>query len=291
LLMCLLFVAVFDGAGGLALGDEKHPSIAVSSTKDAGQTKAAAPNGSSYRITLADGSTFELLGVCESPSNGKSWWRPDGSPLPAPPEGAELEDCSSTDAPNHSVDREFIVVSCIGKDASFPSIVNDDATFSSTATSRDSKRVAKYCRTFLPGSRANIALKYAPSAWQTAASSPAAGGVVIQGRQGSALFSHPTNAGGVAHVSIAYVADAAEFRIVAIDHECHEYLSLEGAASDSEEHLLTGLFQVSLWRIKEFRLQVRPCHRLEFRDISLSRGEKTNFGLFVNDKPYTPKPQ
>jgi len=36
---------------------------------------------SKWKVTLANGATVEFIGVCESPSVGKQWWGPDGSPL------------------------------------------------------------------------------------------------------------------------------------------------------------------------------------------------------------------
>ncbi len=34
-----------------------------------------------WHVTLANGATAEFIGICESPSAGKQWWGPDGSPL------------------------------------------------------------------------------------------------------------------------------------------------------------------------------------------------------------------
>jgi hypothetical protein len=41
-----------------------------------------------------------------------------------------------------------------------------------------------------------------------------------------------------------------------------------------------------LARIKEFHLQMRTWRLIEFRNISLHRGQRTNFAIFVDDKPY-----
>jgi len=38
-----------------------------------------------FEVTLDNGVTVELLGICEHPSEGKQWWRPDGSLLPESP--------------------------------------------------------------------------------------------------------------------------------------------------------------------------------------------------------------
>ena len=37
--------------------------------------------GDGRPVKLRNGVTVELLGVCEHPSVGRQWWRPDGSPL------------------------------------------------------------------------------------------------------------------------------------------------------------------------------------------------------------------
>lgn len=44
-----------------------------------------------YSITLPPGVTVELLAICECPSEGKQWWRPDGTPY-AMPIGIKIED-------------------------------------------------------------------------------------------------------------------------------------------------------------------------------------------------------
>ena len=40
---------------------------------------------SDYKATLPNGVVVELIGVCEHPSEGKQWWRPDGSKLKESP--------------------------------------------------------------------------------------------------------------------------------------------------------------------------------------------------------------
>ncbi len=40
---------------------------------------------SPWQVTLANGVRIEFIGICESPSAGKQWWGPDGSPLERAP--------------------------------------------------------------------------------------------------------------------------------------------------------------------------------------------------------------
>jgi len=46
---------------------------------------------SKFKTTLANGVTVELVGICEYPSAGKQWWRPDGTPFTLPT-GIKVED-------------------------------------------------------------------------------------------------------------------------------------------------------------------------------------------------------
>ncbi|MFO1022465.1 MAG: M56 family metallopeptidase [Planctomycetales bacterium] len=47
------------------------------------------PDTSNFRVTLSDGTSIELLGVGEYPSNETPWWKPDGSPLTNKPKQPE----------------------------------------------------------------------------------------------------------------------------------------------------------------------------------------------------------
>jgi hypothetical protein len=50
-----------------------------------GSSETATGKPGEYKVTLPNGVTVELLGVCEHPSQGKMWWRPDGTPLEESP--------------------------------------------------------------------------------------------------------------------------------------------------------------------------------------------------------------
>ena len=43
-----------------------------------------APSNNAFTVTLTNGVTVELVGVCKHPSKDKQWWRPDGSLIPRP---------------------------------------------------------------------------------------------------------------------------------------------------------------------------------------------------------------
>ena len=49
------------------------------------QAKRTAADPDAFTAVLPNGVMVELLGICDYPSEGKQWWRPDGSPLEEAP--------------------------------------------------------------------------------------------------------------------------------------------------------------------------------------------------------------
>ncbi len=78
----LLTACVAGGGAGLGIAWAVNPAAVPPATLRPGPP--AAP-GRAVTATLGGGVTVTLLGVSESPSAGRPWWRPDGSPLPQPP--------------------------------------------------------------------------------------------------------------------------------------------------------------------------------------------------------------
>jgi hypothetical protein len=77
-------VVTAEGFGLQALDEKtKSSNVKVAKTPEPGEAEAA--NRPEFSATLANGVTVELLGVCEHPSEGKRWWRADGSLLEESP--------------------------------------------------------------------------------------------------------------------------------------------------------------------------------------------------------------
>jgi hypothetical protein len=143
----------------------------------------------------------------------------------------------------------------------------------------------------LPQSRATVRLKYAAGKWTTIATCPATRGIAVELPQGGVLFGDPVEKEGFVLLPVAVKSDPEAYRLVAIDHASREHHSTVGISGLSEGiRLLLPHFQnLPLARIKEFRLQMRTWQQIEFRNISLHRGQKTNFAIFIDDKPYPPQ--
>ena len=59
--------------------------ITLGRLKELGIRPGEAVGSSEFSVTLANGVKVELLGVCDHPSEGKRWWRPDGNLLSESP--------------------------------------------------------------------------------------------------------------------------------------------------------------------------------------------------------------
>jgi hypothetical protein len=71
----------------LVAADQEVPSSARPAWIEKGraQQKAGPAPPAEWTATLPNGAVVTLLGVCESPSEGKQWWGPDGRPLGSTP--------------------------------------------------------------------------------------------------------------------------------------------------------------------------------------------------------------
>jgi len=142
-----------------------------------------------------------------------------------------------------------------------------------------------------PGSRASLVVNYAGGEWTTAARCPAAGGVFIEHPRGDVRFSRAIGKDGGTQITVTHIAPDTDLRLVALDHESR--LHHAGICEIRKWHTNiseTQTFEdMPLAKVQEFRLQTRPWRRIEFRNASLHRGRKTNFALFLDDRPYTPQ--
>jgi len=78
---------VFDvfREGHVTIGDNGEPAEFTPLSDDRPRPRRAPastkPTESRFMVAMAQGVTVELVGVCEHPSDGRQWWRPDGSLL------------------------------------------------------------------------------------------------------------------------------------------------------------------------------------------------------------------
>jgi hypothetical protein len=269
--------------------------------RDDSKVQAVASPLNKFCAVLPDGATFELLGVGESTANDKAWWNGDGSARAKRNLRNVFRFVNQTpfQAKDANLLNRLFVFECTHKgDASVsePTLVGETKDSSSGSWSMgllgSEQMQSTLSVEILPQSRATVRLKYAAGKWTTIATCPATRGIAVELPQGGVLFGDPVEKEGGVLLPVAVKSNPEAYRLVAIDHASREHHSTFGISGLSEGiRLLLPRFQnLPLARIKEFRLQMRTWQQIEFRNISLHRGQKTNFAIYIDDKPYPPQP-
>jgi hypothetical protein len=280
-------LASFGAAVSTTAADTPVPGAKTPARIDL-MIKAGAAPANKFCAVLPDGATFELVGVGESAGDDKQWWNADGSPRAKPGHVAQVE--------NHGdagrMCRLF-VFACKRKEAASvaePFFLSETESGTSWWFTEDlgSQQTASTLAVDIRlQSRATIRLKYAADEWTTIATCPPTHGTVVANAQGGVLFGDPIEKNGETVLPVAVKLAPHDCRIDAIDHASRAHHSTVAISDLAEDiRLLSPRFpNLRLAQIKEFRVQTRAWRQIEFRNISLHRGQKTNFGIFVDAEP------
>jgi beta-lactamase regulating signal transducer with metallopeptidase domain len=282
-------VISFVGAGGTpAVGDQPTNPPVV-----AGPPQADVPKERVFRITLADGARFEVVGVGEHPTNGREWWRPDGSPLKDGPKQPAL---SRVNGGPLLICREFVVdvrhaagttvqteVEGGGSSASTPS-----QTITGGQLRERDRLIMAFPRT-VP--TASVVFGYSGGPWTTVARDK--GGWTsnaIGFPAGGVVFGEPVELRGGVQIPISYDLTPGEVRIVAVDRQGGEHAPTDWQCQSARRaNLMTAKFRgLALADVTEFRVQSRPTRRIEFKNVALHRDANSKVEMFIDGKPYVP---
>jgi hypothetical protein len=274
----------------------------------------AKPSGSAeyaFRVVLADGAMVQLVGLCEYPSAGHDWWRPDGLPLGKIPSGEAPKEFKHRPFQG-ALFREVAIDATIpdGADVRLTGLNMTGLGGSSSLTKPGSgEKVVERIRAAVqlrPNSRTTLLVHYAPHPWTTLSRFKnwvlIPGGQYVRSGTGfvssarssyGVILSAPSEEKGSARIVAAFDLDDLdhqEVRMIAIDMENREHIAdkhYQGKARGA--HVLIAQFaNLPLATIKEFHFQSREIQHIEFRNVSLHPGQKTNFAMFVEDQPYKP---
>jgi hypothetical protein len=260
------------------------------------QPKALPEN--KFRAVLPDGATFELVGVNDVLEN--SWWSGDGSQRDRPPQMPRPSaNGSRAQKPTDQLRRQFVIACHYDQGASVsgPTFMGQSqfggvGSWGKTIAGKTDNVYILGVGT-IPESRATVRIDYAAGQWLTAATCPVTGELVVSLSQGGVLFGSPVEQFGGTQIPVSIQTKLGAYRVVAIDRASAEHdagtvqttNSAEGLRLDT--HMFTNL---PLRSIKEFRLQLRAWQKVEFRNISLHRGQKTNFAIYLDDQRYPAEP-
>jgi hypothetical protein len=236
----------------------------------AGAEPAKEPVPAVNRVTLSDGATIEMVGVCEYPIRPESWWRADGSPLPKPPVDKVL---GFQPPVANRLMRVFVLDVVTGHQADVdgptgPKDQYDGQTASTrdTATPRGLLSQRYLIAAIRPSARIDLAVDYAAGPWRTVstASGQQSKLAAVSARP-QLIWENIVTGKVVPEIWVAHNLDldAKHLRLIAVDnenvlHETHEYFVSESGHVQIRKALFRD---VPVNRVKEYRLVTHPTDR------------------------------
>ncbi|HIJ70904.1 MAG TPA: M56 family metallopeptidase [Planctomycetes bacterium] len=227
--------------------------------------------GSFFTRLLPNGVTVELMGVCEYPSEGKKWWRPDGSELDARP--YEIKNVAVSKMFGRKVLETVIKVE--GFDDGIGLRYNIEGTQNSCSSgSGDQKFNGIVFDQPKQNNETNISVGVAAGQWETVQTQETNFGGVYSYRD--VIWHAPVETNGKTVLNTAHTKIDQNVRFVAVDKEGKEHRS--GSTSSIKEGLesMQTTFDFPLSEIKEFQFQTRPYEWVSFKNVSLKPNFKTD---------------
>ncbi len=281
--MCAAFVLVSTVAA-LSIAPQAaaqgEPAAAKSDAKPARVDSALPSSTKSFTANFPSGITVELLGVSEHLSNAKSWWRPDGSPLAEPP-------CDPLNASVGSgrgyIGREFAIQwhnlpsEPVGTQVLFDPPYN---AYAGAEPKRLGKKVASLeaMAVSLPNQQTvTVRVRLAAGPWQTVCETES-GDMSTGTTKGGFAFSPIQEKDRRVTLTVTHDIIGPESRVIAVGLDGREHRAGSWSRNGARNFLqITATFYgVSQKDIKVFRVQTRPYDQVEFRNVSLQPGKKTD---------------
>ena len=282
--LCVSGIAVIVPVVGLRL------SRAETEAEVAPADALAAPSIESvpgHTAQLPDGVTIELVGVSPHPSDGQSWWRPDGTPLASAPY------CWHGESFEHDPSERVFEIVCrvtgaAGYDRSWIVTGGRGSTVRGHPRGPDGRPIGdlEHVAVRMPLDRrvTNVHMGLAAGAWETAADCDAPRqGYAVTWKQRGIIVGPAHESDGATAVSVTHgVLDLAT-RLMAFDRNGrgHPALGVTG-------HGLTGMrmnqftFPVPLKDVTRFEFQARPFRWVAFRNVSLAPGEQASVQVYAD---------
>ena len=267
-----------------AMSGRLKPESETAAQKELSEFKAALPNGVSV----------ELVGVCEHPSEGKQWWRPDGSLLEQRPwekvNGA-VNDGWGKEPYEFAVRLNHVANNVPGWYVTF----EDSGSMASGVYESSPTSITGWFAVSLPSDKKelDITISVAPGKWETKFSRDVKpdSGVYAESsnKRGVAWFS-PVETDGKTFLVVSHGFREQQTRVVAVDKKGKEHTGQYDSGTfnvSSDTATLQAFFPLTLDQIEEFRLQTRPYQKYVFKNVSLKPNFKTNVQIEV-ENPVVP---
>ncbi len=256
-----------------------------------------ASDSSEFNTKLPNGVTVELIGICEHPSEGKQWWRPDGAILE--PDHAPSDHSRMTVKPDETEQARELALRFAGQDVEQMSFrwKMDMATRSSShpfyvTEKREKLKPLRNIVFKLPQNLETLdfSIGIATGEWKRVAS----GG---DGRTVSGTNDSLTDSSVIFHEAVKekdtvrlcathLLGGDYDCRIVVVDRDDEIHEPIRSSNSGSDMRLCKGFFDLSPDQIEYILLQARPYDWVEFKNVSLRPGIKTEVQVEIEpEKP------
>jgi serine/threonine protein kinase len=299
-------IAISDVVGRVVFNTRSIASLdAIKPTAQPAPQKASQPASqladSTWRTTLPNGVTVELIGVSENPSDGKAWWRPDGSPLADRPyaksNGRSINARGIGDADpraqlpfakssgrSYTLPDQRAYELAIRAESPADENINDQWLFdppnnSAHGPSWLQENVGMALSTAdvsVPKSVSSINIKYGVAAgpWTTISSSDPKGGST----DGKLIFAKALESDGSSTTTVTHQIDNCATRLVAATNDGRTITASSAQGITTIKYLSQMQYTfkgLRLADVREFRFQTRPYEWVEFKNISLQPGYAT----------------
>jgi hypothetical protein len=295
----LVLIAVAVGGAGMGI-------LARSAPPEPERQSSAKPADNRYRVTMAGGTTFEVIAIQKDWS--KAWWRPDGNPLNESP--ADPSQDLYFMKPGELRRTVLVRVENLPEDATLKWVPTyDDCCLeyrgddSGAGVTKDGRRVRElraYVVSVHPDRRTgSVQIQLAAGPWKTVVSHRGGRrdtGITIIDERHQFCFGTARPYRGGTTITVAHnLVDAnLHLRLVAVDRQGKEHQPSYYADADARTShsfvnhfgkeqpanyssgatgeifsMLDTEFSLPFDQIQEFRVQSRPFERAEINDIAL----------------------
>jgi hypothetical protein len=259
----------------------------------ADQTASPSTQPADFIARLANGVSVQLIGIYDSPSPGKKWWKANGDPLNAEP---YLHGGNVIVADPSMIEREFAVkIQTAVHGSSDPATVtwtllNSGGFATSALTDANGNAIpdlqVKAVRLADDPDGAILRAQIAAGLWTPLCTCQGIGITARGGLFGSYLFSGTFTAQNQTHILVGCSnAMRADIRLLAIDQIGRATVATPVVTSFGDSNMV-GEFRVAIpvARISYWLLQYRPFDQwIEIRHISLHRDQKTRVEIVTSD--------
>lgn len=260
--------SLYSGHFTLNKKDEEIFDFALEPEEAAQQTE--------FKAALPSGVTVELVAVCENPNKAKWWWKPDGTLLEEAPydrlEGnpylGGYEFLLKLDGPSDTAYRWEIEGAgsertCKPMDKNGKVIEGLLAQVVQLTSAKEST---------------DVRVGIAAGRWNTNTRFDMHGLAAIGMAGGGVIFNQPYESEGKTTLIVAHTFPKLPVRVVAIGHDGSLHNSYPGSSAGvgGMMQTLTCQWDLPLSEIKEVWFQTKEFNWVEFKNVSLKAGNKTN---------------